>query len=220
MVHIFRLGPLDVGGREAFAYAALSEDGPVVAPAVEHSEPRAWAPWRSASAGSSSDASPRLPTRRNASGSRRLRYRGGPSSRVRRWSSVSRSAPWATGWQEVVAAAAARPLPRLQNTDGEDFILTVDRFDVTSGKDEEVLAGLLALPDARLEEGEDGEGEGITVEFVKQENAKGVLPSTLVGRATIQGCSAPARDQLARARRPTARARGGAPRRKRVVPGP
>lgn len=38
MVHVFRLGPLDVGGREAFAYAALSKGGPLVPPVVEHSD--------------------------------------------------------------------------------------------------------------------------------------------------------------------------------------
>lgn len=90
-------------------------------------------------------------------------------------------------WQEVVAACDARPPPRLQDTDGEDFILTVDRFDVVPGKGEELLAGLLALPDARREEGEGGGDEGVTVEFVKMGNAKGVLPTTLVGRAILQG---------------------------------
>jgi hypothetical protein len=37
-------------------------------------------------------------------------------------------------WQEIVDAVDARPPPRLQNTDGEDLILTVDRFDVAAGK--------------------------------------------------------------------------------------
>lgn len=46
-------------------------------------------------------------------------------------------------WQEIVDAGDARPPPRPQNTDGEDFILTVDRFDVAAGKAAEV--GLLRL---------------------------------------------------------------------------
>jgi hypothetical protein len=33
-----------------------------------------------------------------------------------------------------VDAGDARPMPRMQNTDGEDRILTVDRFDVADGK--------------------------------------------------------------------------------------
>ncbi len=90
-------------------------------------------------------------------------------------------------WQEVVAGLDARPPPRLQNTGGEDFILTVDRFDIARGKSEEVLAGLLAMPDAHRGAEEGGHGQGITVEFVKQGNAKSVLPTTLVGRAMIEG---------------------------------
>ncbi len=38
MVHVFRLGPLNVGRRESFAYAALSKGGPLVSPVVEHSD--------------------------------------------------------------------------------------------------------------------------------------------------------------------------------------
>src|SRR6266545_2154520 len=88
-------------------------------------------------------------------------------------------------WQEIVDAADARPPPRLQNTDGEDFILTVDRFDVAAGKADEVVAGLLDLPDAQRDEGEDD--GAVTVSFVKEGNAKGVLPTTLIGRAVVEG---------------------------------
>ena len=88
-------------------------------------------------------------------------------------------------WQEIVDAADARPPPRLQNTDGEDFVLTVDRFDVAPGKADEVVAALLRLPDAQRDEGED---DGVvTVSFVKDGNAKGVLPTTLTGRAILEG---------------------------------
>ncbi len=88
-------------------------------------------------------------------------------------------------WQEVVDAADARPPPRLQNTDGEDLVLTVDRFDVAAGRANEVVAGLLALPDAQRDEGE--EDGSVTVSFVRQGNAKGVLPTTLTGRAILEG---------------------------------
>jgi hypothetical protein len=88
-------------------------------------------------------------------------------------------------WQEIVDAADARPLPKLQNTDGEDLILTVDRFDVAAEKAHEVVAALLDLPDARRDEGE--EDGAITVSFVREGNAKGVLPTTLIGRAILEG---------------------------------
>jgi hypothetical protein len=88
-------------------------------------------------------------------------------------------------WQEIVNAGDARPPPRLQNTDGEDFILTVDRFDVAAGKADEILAGLLNLPDAHRDEGE--EDGAVTVSFVREGNAKGVLPTTLIGRAVVEG---------------------------------
>jgi hypothetical protein len=88
-------------------------------------------------------------------------------------------------WQELVDAGDARPPPRLQNTDGEDFILTVDRFDVAAGKAAEVVAGLLDLPDAQRDEGEDD--GAVTVSFVREGNAKGVLPTTLIGRAVVEG---------------------------------
>jgi len=88
-------------------------------------------------------------------------------------------------WQGIVDAGDARPPPRLQNTDGEDFILTVDRFDVAAGKADEVVAGLLDLPDAQRDEGEDD--GAVTVSFVKEGNAKGVLPTTLIGRAVVEG---------------------------------
>ena len=89
-------------------------------------------------------------------------------------------------WQEVVDAADARPAPQLQNTDGEDFIFTTDRFEVAAGREDEVLARLMSLPDASRDEEEAG-GEGVTISFVREGNAKGLLPTTLVGRATVEG---------------------------------
>lgn len=89
-------------------------------------------------------------------------------------------------WQEVVEVVDARPPPRLQNTDGEDVVLTTDRFEVAEGKEAAVLAGLLGLPDASRDEEAPGV-EGIAVSFVRQGNAKGLLPTTLMGRATLEG---------------------------------
>lgn len=88
-------------------------------------------------------------------------------------------------WQEVVDAVDARPPPRLQNTDGEDFILTVDRFELAAGRTDEVVGALLALPDARRDEEE--RGGAVTVSFVREGNAKGLLPTTLLGRAILEG---------------------------------
>ena len=87
-------------------------------------------------------------------------------------------------WQETVDAAEARPLPRLQNTDGEDLLVTVDRFAVAPEKATEIVQGLLELPDARREE---GEGPATEVNFVREGNAKGLLPTTHIGRATLEG---------------------------------
>ena len=88
------------------------------------------------------------------------------------------------GWQELVRAVDSRPPPRLQNTDGEDLLLTVDRFEVTPGRTDEVIAGLLDLPDATRDD--DG-GRRAEISFVREGNAKGLLPTTLVGRADVVG---------------------------------
>lgn len=46
----------------------------------------------------------------------------------------------------------------------------------------DVLAGLLDVPNARQDEGDRGEA---VVSFVKEGNARGALPTTLVGRAIV-----------------------------------
>ncbi len=86
-------------------------------------------------------------------------------------------------WQEAVDAVRARPLLRLQNTDGEDLLLTVDRFALAPEKAAEIVQELLELPDARREE---GEGPATEVNFVREGNAKGLFPTTHIGRATIE----------------------------------
>ncbi len=90
-------------------------------------------------------------------------------------------------WQVVVDEAARRPPPQLQNTDGEDFILTVDRFDIAEGGSGAALAALLDLPGASRDEDEADDGGEAAVSFVRRGNARGVLPTTLVGRAIVAG---------------------------------
>ncbi len=87
-------------------------------------------------------------------------------------------------WQDMAAEVAARPLPKLQNTDGEDLLWTADRFDIRPEATNQVLAGLLDLPDAQREEAEEG---ATIVSFIKQGNARNVLPTTLLGRAHLLG---------------------------------
>jgi hypothetical protein len=43
MVHVFRLGPLDVSGRPAWAFTGVEDDGTIIRPAIEHSETKALA---------------------------------------------------------------------------------------------------------------------------------------------------------------------------------
>lgn len=89
-------------------------------------------------------------------------------------------------WQEIVAEIDAQPLPRLQNTDGEDLLLTVDRFDLAAGAAAEARARLLELPGAREEKGEPGSSTSIA--FSKPGNARtAMLPTTLIGRAVLDG---------------------------------
>jgi hypothetical protein len=89
-------------------------------------------------------------------------------------------------WQETVAELAARPLPRLQNTDGEDLLLTVDRFDLAAGGAGEARRRLLEIPGAEAADGEADETAAIA--FSKPGNARsGMLPTTLVGRALLGG---------------------------------
>jgi hypothetical protein len=88
-------------------------------------------------------------------------------------------------WQQVIRAVESRPPPRLANTDGEDLLLTVDRFAVAPGKTDEVVAGLLDLPDARREQADDD--DAVEISFVREGNAKGLLDTTLIGRAMLDG---------------------------------
>jgi len=48
-------------------------------------------------------------------------------------------------WEETSEALRHRPLPEMRNTDGDELLLTVDRFSVVSGARAEVAARLTAL---------------------------------------------------------------------------
>lgn len=38
MVHVFRLGPLEAGGRKAYAYSGLDADGGLIPPEITHTD--------------------------------------------------------------------------------------------------------------------------------------------------------------------------------------
>jgi hypothetical protein len=113
-----------------------------------------------------------------------IRARGVKVSASKLREATARGVPL-VAWQALVEQVDAQPLPRLQNTDGEPFLLTVDRFEVATAGTEAVHRGLLAMPNAVADEPEDGES-GFVVRFEREGNAKGALPSTLIGRAVLE----------------------------------
>lgn len=113
-----------------------------------------------------------------------IRARGAKVSATKLREATARGVPL-VAWQALVEQVDAQPLPELQNTDGEPFLFTIDRFDVASRATEQVRAGLLALPDAVADEPEEGETRFV-VRFEREGNATGVLPSTLIGRAILE----------------------------------
>ena len=113
----------------------------------------------------------------------RTRAKAIPADKLR---ALSADGALFVAWQELVRALDDRPPPRLQNTDGEDLLLTVDRFQVDGDRIDEVIAGMLSLPDAQRDD--DG-GSPVEISFVRQGNAKGLLPTTLIGRATLEGAT-------------------------------
>jgi hypothetical protein len=113
-----------------------------------------------------------------------MRARGAKVSPKKLREATARGVPLAE-WQRLVEQVDAKPLPQLQNTDGEPFLLTVDRFDAASEGVEAIRRGLLAMPDAVVDEPEEGES-GFVVRFERVGNAKGALPSTLIGRAILE----------------------------------
>jgi hypothetical protein len=65
-----------------------------------------------------------------------------------------------TRWEDTVEAITARPVtpPRLQNTDGESLLLTVDRFEFDPSQRREIEACLAAMDDVSAPES--GEADG------------------------------------------------------------
>jgi hypothetical protein len=114
-----------------------------------------------------------------------IRARGVKVSAAKLREATARGVPLGA-WQGLVEQVDAQPLPELRNTDDEPFLLTVDRFEVATAGAEAVRRGLLAMPDAVADDPEEGES-GFVVRFERDGNARGALPSTLIGRAILDG---------------------------------
>lgn len=85
-------------------------------------------------------------------------------------------------WYTVLEQLDHQPLPRLQNTDGEELLLCVDHFDIAPGAGDEIAARLRALEGAEALE-EDGTLE---VTFTRQGNAMHASwENTILGRAEL-----------------------------------
>src|SRR2546430_1818768 len=113
------------------------------------------------------------------------RSRGAPPlravSRAARRSSIRARARVAR-WEETSEALHHRPLPELRNTDGDELLLTVDRFSLVSGARAEVAARLTALHGVEISE-EDG---ALLVTFTRPGNEMHESwDNTLVGNAKL-----------------------------------
>ena len=84
-------------------------------------------------------------------------------------------------WEEAVAELAARPMPQvqLQNTDGEDVLVTVDRFEFEPSLRGEIEAALAAID--HIEPPPSGEPNG-SYHFIRPEG-----PGSRHGQETILG---------------------------------
>lgn len=96
-------------------------------------------------------------------------------------------------WEESVAEvdaalAAARAHPsRLQNTDGDPFLLTNDRFDIAPGEAAAVEACLAALPGVGPAEHDAGDPEVVYVFMREGNRVHASWENTVVGRAVVAG---------------------------------
>ena len=85
-------------------------------------------------------------------------------------------------WEETSEALHHRPLPELRNTDGDELLLTVDRFSLVSGARAEVAARLTALHGVETSE-EDG---ALLVTFTRPGNEMHESwDNTIVGNAKL-----------------------------------
>jgi hypothetical protein len=112
----------------------------------------------------------------------RTRAKAIPPDRLR---ALTAEGALVAGWEELVRALDRRPPPQLRNTDGEDLLLTVDRFEVAPEKADEIARALRALPGAEAE-GDGEDGGPVEIAFIREGNARGALPTTLVGRALLE----------------------------------
>jgi hypothetical protein len=86
-------------------------------------------------------------------------------------------------WQDAVQAMQRRPVPKLQNTDGEDLLLTTDHYELAKGARDEVERLLRALPWA--EDASEGAPE-VIVKFLRPGNPMhATWESTVVGTARL-----------------------------------
>ena len=108
-----------------------------------------------------------------------VRSRHVPSERLREPDVVG---PLIALWEETSEALHHRPLPELRNTDGDELLLTVDRFSLVSGARAEVAARLTALHGVETSE-EDG---ALLVTFTRPGNEMHESwDNTIVGNAKL-----------------------------------
>lgn len=99
--------------------------------------------------------------------------------------SGERFALLAHAWMGAVdIVTTQQPNPILQNTDGDPLLMTIDRFALTSGREDEVRSALLDLQGA-----EDDDEDGVV--FARHAKAgkrkAGELDDTIIGRARFEG---------------------------------
>lgn len=87
-------------------------------------------------------------------------------------------------WEEAIEELSRRPLPKLQNTDGEAMLMTTDTFRMNARSVAEVDRRLSALDGAQRDE--DGAG-GVTVTFTRPGNRMNPSwPNTVIGMAKLK----------------------------------
>jgi SEC-C motif len=86
-------------------------------------------------------------------------------------------------WQVGVEAMLRQPLPKLQNTDGDDLLLTTDHYEIASGARDEVERCLRALPWA---EEADVEERELVLKFLRPGNPRHASwENTVVGTVRL-----------------------------------
>lgn len=88
-----------------------------------------------------------------------------------------------TAWEEVVAEVDARPLPMINNTDGDPLLLTEDRFELDAADRRRVIECLASIAGAQTEE----DGAEIHVSFTRPGNKMHkTWENTIVGHAEVR----------------------------------